>query len=296
MLNPDEAVDTLRGAYGNTAKTRTLHAKGRFYAGTFTATPDATSLCRAAHLTGATVPALVRFSNGAGNPRSRDKDQDVRGIAVSFRPEGSGATDLLAQTAPRFPVSTPEAFVEMTRAVATRKPHLLLAFLAKNPGALPALAANARAGAIKPRRSFTEPTYYAVHAYKWLDASGGSNWVRYTIHPQPTSPAAEPDRSDPDFLHADLLSRLADGPVGFTLRVQVAGSSDDPHDPRSVWKGARTFDAGTLSITGAAEDPEAEGKLVVFDPTRVIDGIELSDDPILRYRPLAYSASANRRV
>jgi catalase len=34
-------------------------------------------------------------------------------------------------------------------------------------------------------------------------------------------------------------------------------------------------------------DPEAGGRPVVFDPTRIVDGIELSDDPILRYRPAA---------
>ena len=34
---------------------------------------------------------------------------------------------------------------------------------------------------------------------------------------------------------------------------------------------------------------------MVFDPTRVVDGIELSDDPILRYRPSAYAESVKRR-
>ena len=34
----------------------------------------------------------------------------------------------------------------------------------------------------------------------------------------------------------------------------------------------------------------------VFDPGRVVDGIELSDDPILRYRPGAYSESVARRM
>ena len=41
---------------------------------------------------------------------------------------------------------------------------------------------------------------------------------------------------------------------------------------------------------------ETNGEVVVFDPTRVVDGIELSDDPILRYRPAAYSESVKRRV
>jgi catalase len=33
----------------------------------------------------------------------------------------------------------------------------------------------------------------------------------------------------------------------------------------------------------------------VFDPSRVTDGIELSDDPILNFRPRAYSVSIERR-
>ena len=39
----------------------------------------------------------------------------------------------------------------------------------------------------------------------------------------------------------------------------------------------------------------AEREAVVFDPARVVDGIELSDDPILRYRPAAYTESVSRR-
>jgi catalase len=42
------------------------------------------------------------------------------------------------------------------------------------------------------------------------------------------------------------------------------------------------------------EDAEAEGP-IVFDPMRVCDGIEPSEDPILRFRPEAYSVSVARR-
>ncbi len=48
-------------------------------------------------------------------------------------------------------------------------------------------------------------------------------------------------------------------------------------------------------MTAAVPDPEESGGPIVFDPTRVVDGIELSDDPILRYRPTAYSESIARR-
>jgi catalase len=40
---------------------------------------------------------------------------------------------------------------------------------------------------------------------------------------------------------------------------------------------------------------ERDGDILVFDPTRVTDGIDLSGDEILRFRPRAYSASVTRR-
>jgi catalase len=64
----------------------------------------------------------------------------------------------------------------------------------------------------------------------------------------------------------------------------------------SVWKGSRDLVAGWIEITGAEVDHEADGDVVVFDPTRVVDGIELSDDPILRYRARAYAVSVARRT
>jgi catalase len=36
--------------------------------------------------------------------------------------------------------------------------------------------------------------------------------------------------------------------------------------------------------------------VLVFDPVRVTDGIELSDDPILRFRSPAYRVSVERRM
>ena len=35
--------------------------------------------------------------------------------------------------------------------------------------------------------------------------------------------------------------------------------------------------------------------MLVFDPVRVVDGIELTEDPILRFRHKAYAVSVERR-
>ena len=298
MVTPQEAIERIGAAFGPHPGWRTLHARGRFYKGTFTATAEATALCRAPHLTGAPVPTLLRLSSGSGNPHLPDRAPDVRGLAVSFRPADGVATDLLAQTAPRFPVRTPEDFVAFTVAAAhaRSKPWELAAFLARHPSVVPTVVANARAGAIKPPRSFASKTFYAIHAYKWLDADGEGRWVRYTWLPDATGEVIEVDRSDKNYLHTELEQRLARGPVRFTLRVQVAADGDDPHDPTSVWKSKEHLDAGILEITAPDPDRETGGEIVVFDPQRVVDGIELSDDPILAFRSPAYSASIERRV
>lgn len=36
--------------------------------------------------------------------------------------------------------------------------------------------------------------------------------------------------------------------------------------------------------------------VLVFDPSRGTDGIECSDDPVLAFRPAAYSESVRRRM
>jgi catalase len=299
VVTPEQAIDRINDGFGRHPGTRALHAKGRFYSATFTATPEATQLCRAAHLQGTPVPAVVRLSNGTGRPGLPDRVPDVRGLAVSFRPAEGVATDILAQTAPRFPVRTVDDFVTLTHAAALsqRKPWLLARFLVTHPRAFRALAVNAKAGALKPPRGFASATYYAVHAYRWLDADDAGQWVRYTWLPDPATATAEaPDRKDPDYLHHDMERRLAAAPVRLTLQVQIAADGHDPHDPTSVWRSSRHVKAGVLEITAPDPGPETDGGIIVFDPVRVIDGIELSDDPILRFRPLAYSVSAERRV
>ena len=294
MTDANAADARLRQAFHASGPHRTLHAKGTYASGSFTATPRAAELGTAAHLQGTPVPVLVRFSNGSGNPKSPDKAPDVRGMSVSFKTE-AGATDLLGQTAPRFPVKDPALFVQMTEAVAAHtKPWKIAAFLAKNPSAFGPLAANAKAGAIKPPKSFAEATYYPVHAYAWTAPDGTKRWVRYIWRPIEIAPTAAP--TGPNWLADELGSRLANGPARWDLEVSVASDSDDPHDPTSVWKPVETFVAGTLTVDATAADPEAGGGITVFDPTRIIPGIELSNDPILLFRAAAYSASANHRA
>ena len=294
MLDPEEAVDRLAAVMKAPPGHRVLHAKGLFCSGTFNASPEAASLCRAGHLQGGTVPILVRWSHGSGRPDANDDAPYVRGMAVSFVLPDGKSTDILGQTVPRFPVRTPEDFVRLSEVARDRKE--LVKFLATRPRSAVALAVNARAKALAPPKSYAEATYFPIHAFRWLTLSGHGTWVRYRLVPQATPRDRPAERfTGRDRLRDEIRARLAQGPVRYDLVVTVAGPKDDPHNPMSVWKGSRELVAGWLDITTPEDDHEAEGDVVVFDPTRLVDGIELSDDPVLRYRPSAYSVSIERR-
>jgi len=291
---PEQAIDRIQKCFGSHAGYRTLHAKGAFYDGTFLPSPEAGERCRALHLQ-AEVPVLVRWSNGSGNPKHGDGAQDVRGMAVKFRLPDGTSTDLLGQTAPRFPVKTAKAFVKLVEA--STDPRKLPLFLARHRDAIVPLAENLRAKSVISPRSYAEATYYPIHAYRWIAPDGTQSWVRYTFRPLSKHSDRVPEQfHGKNRLREEIAARLAQAPVHYALSVQVAGRKDDPHNPMSVWKSDEVFDAGTVTVSSVAEDPEAGGSVVVFDPTRIVDGIELSDDPILRYRAGAYSESINRRM
>jgi len=294
MITAQQAIDRLGEHFGVYPGMRALHARGVVCAGRFLPAPEAAALTRAEHMQHE-VPVLARISNGSGDPRSPDRAPDVRGLAVSFELAAGSRTDILAQTAPRFPVRSPDAFVDLVEATerGLGMAWKLPLFLARNPRALPALRANA--ASLRPPASYADPTYYAIHAYRWLDGEGAGHWVRYVWKPCAEGGARRggEDKREDDYLTRDLAARLADGQVRFDLELQVAGEGDDPHDPMSVWgnEGQRVI-AGCLEIDAFADGHDE----ILFDPMRLTDGIEPSEDPILHFRPGAYSVSYERRT
>jgi catalase len=299
-VTPVQATEAANAAFGKHPGYRALHAKGTLLKGTFTAAPEAAHLTRATHMRGEPVPVTVRVSNGSGNPDDPDYAPDVRGFAVKmYLPDGS-RTDIVAQTAPRFPVHEPGAFVELLLAQ-RRTPAMLWKFplfLARNPLAATTLPANL--AALRPPTSYATCTYYAIHAYRLLDAGGGSRFVRYTLRPESSAPALGPreaKRRGRDYLQEEISRRVQDGNVRFTLELQIAQPNDDVNDPASSWPEDRErVTAGTVELTGLDTERETGDDVLVFDPTRVVDGIECSEDPVLLFRRRAYSDSVARRM
>ena len=297
MTTPEQAIEAIHARFGAHAGHRALHAKGVLCSGTFTAAPEASHLTRAPHMCGEPVPTTVRFSNGGGDPTVPDYVPDVRGLSVSFHlPDGS-RTDILAQTLPRFPFPDQDGFFASLR---ISKPSLgallrLPGFALRYPKAVLALPETNKA--LARTASFAARRYYPFHAFKWIDGDAGERFVRYRWLPtvtEPDPPRSEVKRRGRDYLFEELAERLDREPVRMLLEVQIAGPGDDPDDPSDNWPDERQrVLVGTLEAT--AIDPDADDG-IVFDPMRLTDGIEASNDPALRFRPAVYTLSHARRT
>ena len=78
--------------------------------------------------------------------------------------------------------------------------------------------------------------------------------------------------------------------------VQLANAGDPTNDASLVWPDDRkTIDVGVVSISSVVPDSDTAQKALVFFPTDLTDGIELSDDPLPSLRTSAYALSFARR-
>jgi catalase len=291
-----QTIDVVNEVFGKHPGMRALHARGLLFKGTFKAAPEAGALTRAAHMQGDEIPATFRLSNGGGNPDHPDYAPDPRGFAVKmYLPDGS-RTDIVASTAQLFPLRDPGAFAELVKVQEAQ--WKLPLFLIKHPEALRVLAG--AVPTLRPPESYASIPYYATHAFKWIDREGTERYVRYTLEPEGAvrrlSPIAA-KRRGAHYLQDDIRERVARGPVRFTLELQIAEPGDPTDDPTRAWpKSRRRVTAGMFEITGVETERETGGDILVFDPTRVTDGIELSGDPVLHFRRDAYAESVARRT
>jgi catalase len=294
----EEVVDAINDISGRHEGQRAAHAKGTLLAGTFTG--SGSGLTTAAHMAEGSVRVTARFSNGGGDPGIPDYAKEGRGLAVKFYlPDGS-KTDIVALSLPCFFARTPEDFLDFTRA---RKPDpetgqpdfaKVGAWLQDHPEAGPAIQAALSAD---PPESYATVTYNSIHSFLWTAPDGSERWVRYRFEPEAGEVTLSEEAARAlgrDYLQAEILAR---GVFAFRLVVVVADDGDAVNDPTVAWPSERSrVEVGRLELTGPETERERDGDILVFDPTRVTNGIAPSDDPILNFRPRAYAASVTRRT
>jgi len=298
----EQLVDALIAIFGSHPGCRPLHAKGIVCKGTFVPTGRAAWLTRAPHLQSAPSLVTVRFSDFSGVPSVPDGDPTAspRGMAIRFHLPSGASTDLVAHSYKGFPARTPEEFLSFLRALASSgagasTPTALDTFLATHP--------QAKLFAIAPKPipvSFATESFYAVDAFRFTNQEEASRYGRYRVIPDGGTKhldAVESARRPANFLFDELADRLSRGPIKFYIAVQLAEEGDVIEDPSLPWPDERPeVEFGVLNVTERRMDSASIERTLDFDPSRLVDGIDLSGDPILLVRSAIYAIARRRRL
>ena len=280
---------------------RFMHAKGIVTSGTFTPTAEAKTLSRAAHFNGPAVPVTVRFSNAPGLPTNADNSpgSGPRGIAIRFLLPDGAFTDIVSISHNGFVVGTGEDFLAFLKAAASSgpdapQPKPIETFLGSHPRAAKFLAEVQ----VRPK-SYATLAYFGNNAFVFVDADGKKQVVRYQIVPVAgvaTLDSAAATKAGENYLLEDIQRRLKQGPVQFRLYAQLAAPGDQTNDGSIVWSDDRKrVLLGTIRLTKVEPNQEELQRSLTFNPTFLISGIELSDDPLVPLRSAVYALSVAHR-
>ena len=212
----EEIVDALEAINGSHPGFRRVHAKGTFWKGSFTATPEAAKLSRAGHLQGDPVEVTGRFSNASGNPKTTDAHPIAgRGMAVKFHLPDGEATDIVSVPLAVFLVRNADDFLALTKArvpdpeTGEPDPEKLGAFVAEHPETANALQLGLPN--LAPTTSFVTSLYNALHAFGLVNADGETTWGRYHWLPEAGVEYLTDEQrksADRNYLQAELRERL----------------------------------------------------------------------------------------
>lgn len=239
----------------------------------------------------------MRFSSSTGIPEIPDTDANgnPRGMGIRFDlgNDGHKHTDIIAHSTPFFPARTGEGFLGLLGAIGG---GTVPQFLEENP------AAKAFVTAPKPfPASFATEKYFGVNAFKFINKDGKETFLRYRIVPDAgynVLEESEVSSKSKDYLFEEIKDRLSKGSASFKLMGQIAEEGDPTDDATKHWPEERKLvELGIIKLDTYEGDSESkkEQQRIIYDPIPRVDGVEVSDDPLLDMRASLYLISGKER-
>jgi len=175
-------------------------------------------------------------------------------------------------------------------------PEKMTRFLATHPETVPAT----KIIQSHPSSSgFDNSTYYGLNAFWFVDSSGISTPVRWSMVPQQPFAAAETAaaQGDKNYLFDALIASILQRPLQWHLIITVGQSGDVIDDASIPWpEGREQVDVGTLTLDSVESEETSPARDINFDPLVLPAGMAPSDDPLLSARSAVYSQSFTRRA
>ncbi|MBN3751810.1 catalase family peroxidase [Paraburkholderia sp. Tr-20389] len=297
-----QIIDRFESVSGKHAGFRRNHAKGVCVTGYFDSNGNAAPLSRASVFAAGRSQVVGRLSIGGGNPAQADGASNVRSLALRIvMPDGSEWRTAM-NSAPIFPVRTPEALFDMLAASRQARETTTYGSDAGMDAFMKAHPETARFEQWQhehpPSSAFGNAAYYSVSAFRLIDRDGRVQNVRWRVEPDDAYvPLADAQKHDSDFLERGLAERLQQGSLRWHMVITLAQAGDVTNDSTRQWPANRTqIDVGTLVVQREEAQIDGPCRDISFDPLTLPDGIAPSDDPLLHARSAAYAESHERRV
>ena len=291
---------------------RVVHARGAAAHGVFVANGAAMSICQAPFLAkDIQTPVFVRFSTVLGSRGSADLARDTRGFATRFYTT-EGNYDLVGNNIPVFFIQDGIKFPDVIHAA---KPHpdreipqaqsahdTFWDFVSLHTEAQAHTLWNMSDRGLP--RSYRTMEGFGVHTWRMMNADGQTSLVKFHwkprqgVHSVTWEEAQITNGADPDFHRRDLTDAIESGAFPqWDLGVQVM-----PDDPDATFEGIDLLDPtkfvpeelapvqvlGTMTLTKNPVNYFAETEQVAFNPSNLVPGIDVTNDPLLQARLFSY--------
>ena len=291
---------------------RIVHARGSAAHGYFECYKPLTDLTRASLFAeaGKQTPVFVRFSTVIGERGSTDTARDVRGFAVKFYTD-EGNWDLVGNNMPVFFIQDAMKFPDLVHA-AKPEPHFAMPQAATahdtfwDFASLMPEITHMLMWAMSDRaipRSYRMMQGFGVHTFRFVNAQGGSRFVKFHWNPKAGTHSLAWDEAvkisgaDPDFHRRDLWEAIEAGAFPeYELGVQIFTEDDAERFSFDVLDATKIIPEELVPVTPIGRmvlnrNPDnffAETEQVAFCTAHIVPGIDFTNDPLLAGRIHSY--------
>ncbi|WP_229720763.1 catalase [Dyella nitratireducens] len=313
LLQDSHLIEKLQRFDRERIPERVVHARGTGAAGVFQATADISDLSKAVVFKpGTTTPVFVRFSTVMGYRGSPEQARDPRGFATKFYTQ-QGNWDLVGINLPIFFIRDAIKFPDFVHAnkpsavTGVQDANLAFDFFAHTPEATSMLTRLYSDEGMPD--SYRRMDGYGVHAFKMVNANGDVHYVKFHwkseqgmhgIRPQDIAPSIG---ADWNHMTNDLYGAIKNGEdPKWDLYIQVLEPKDlakfdyNALDDTKVWSGVPERKIGTMTLNRVPDNYFESTEQSAFAPSRMVPGIEASEDRMLQGRLFAYADTQMYRL
>ncbi|MEA3121515.1 MAG: catalase [Paraburkholderia sp.] len=313
LLQDSNLIEKLQRFDRERIPERIVHARGTGAFGEFVPSADISDLTKAKVFTpGTKTPVFVRFSTVMGYRGSPEQARDPRGFAVKFYTQ-QGNWDIVGINWPIFFIRDAIKFPDFVHAnkpsavTGVQDANLAFDFFANTPEATNMLTHLYTDEGMPD--SYRHMDGFGVHAFKFVNAKGEVHYVKFHwkseqgIHGFRPQDIAGSIGKDWNLMTDDLYGALKAGnDPKWDLYIQVLTPEDlnkfdyDALDDTKTWEGVPERKVGTMTLNKVPDNYFDSTEESAFAPSRLVPGIEASEDRMLQGRLFAYADTQMYRL